>query len=77
MIGRNYGAAGYAQDIRLACYGLDTHDNEFVLGVVGPELYPLSHLIQEMRKTQQTAKFIENLGPFFVGQVIWQSSQKK
>lgn len=73
MIGRAYGDAGYAADIRLACYGLDQKDNEFVLGIVGPELYPLSRLVQEMRKTQQTAKYMQSLGPFFVGKVCWQS----
>lgn len=76
MIGRTYGKCGYAQDIRLACYGLDTHDNEFVLGLVGPELYPLSRLVQEMRKTQQTGKWMESLGPFFVGRVHKQSASK-
>jgi aryl-alcohol dehydrogenase-like predicted oxidoreductase len=73
FIGRNYAQAGYAADIRLACYGLDKNDNEFILGLVGPELYPLSRLVQEMRKTQQTAKYIQSLGPFFVGRVYWQS----
>ncbi|HXV28012.1 MAG TPA: chlorite dismutase family protein [bacterium] len=76
MIGRNFGQAGYAADIRLACHGLDQRDNEFVLGLVGPELYPLSRLVQEMRKTQQTAKYIQSLGPFFVGKAVWQSPAK-
>ncbi len=69
MLGRNYAAGGYASDIRLACFGLDTNDNEFVIGLVGPELYPLSRLIQDMRQTEQTTKYIESLGPFFVGKV--------
>ncbi len=69
MLGRSYAAGGYASDIRLACYGLDTNDNEFVIGLVGSELYPLSKLIQDMRKTEQTTKYIESLGPFFVGKV--------
>lgn len=67
MLGRNYAAAGYASDIRLACFGLDPNDNEFVIGLVGAELYPLSRLIQDMRQTEQTTKYIESLGPFFVG----------
>lgn len=66
-IGRSYGESGYAADIRLACYGLDVRDNEFVLGLVGPELHPLSKLVQDMRKTRQTAQYIQSLGPFFVG----------
>lgn len=69
MLGRSYAAGRYASDIRLACFGLDTNDNEFVIGLVGPELYPLSRLIQDMRKTEQTTKYIESLGPFFVGKV--------
>lgn len=72
MLGRSYAAGGYASDIRLACFGLDTNDNEFVIGLVGQELYPLSRLIQDMRKTEQTAKYIESLGPFFVGKVLKQ-----
>ena len=69
MLGRGYAAGGYASDIRLASFGLDTNDNEFVIGLVGPELYPLSRLIQDMRQTEQTTKYIESLGPFFVGRV--------
>lgn len=73
MIGMAYGEAGYAHDIRLACFGLDKNDNEFVIGLAGPDLYPLSKLVQDMRKTQQTAKYIQSLGPFFVGKAVWQS----
>ena len=73
MIGMAYGEAGYAHDIRLACFGLDKNDNEFVIGLVGPDLYPLSKIVQDMRKTEQTAKYIQSLGPFFVGKVCWQS----
>lgn len=69
MLGRDYAAAGYASDIRLACFGLDLNDNEFVIGLVGAALYPLSRLIQDMRQTEQTTKYIESLGPFFVGKV--------
>ncbi len=72
-IGMSYGQAGLAHDIRLVCYGLDARDNEFVLGLVGPELHPLSRVVQDMRKTQQTAKYMQSLGPFFIGKVFWQS----
>lgn len=68
-LGMGYGAAGYAHDIRLACHGLDRNDNEFLLGLVSSQLYPLSRLVQDMRKTQQTSKYIQSLGPFFVGKV--------
>lgn len=72
-IGMSYGQSGLAHDIRLACYGLDRNDNEFVLGLLSNELHPLSHLVQRMRSTQQTARYIQSLGPFFVGKVFWQS----
>lgn len=73
MIGMNYGKSDFAHDIRLACHGLDQNDNEFVIGLVGPDLYPLSRIVQDMRKTQQTSKYIQSLGPFFVGRAAWQS----
>ncbi len=73
-LGRAYGDSDLAHDIRLACHGLDTHDNDFVIGLVGRELHPLSHLVQAMRKTTQTSEYLQTLGPFFVGRVLWQSS---
>lgn len=73
VLGKPYAEGGHAYDIRLACHGLDRDDNEFVLGLVGPRLYPLSRLVEDMRKTQQTAKYIQSLGPFFVGKACWQS----
>ena len=69
QIGMAYGAQELAHDVRLACHGLDAGDNEFVIGLVGRELYPLSHLVQAMRRTRQTSEFIEKMGPFFVGYV--------
>jgi hypothetical protein len=74
-IGMSYGAADYAHDIRLACHGLDKHDNDFIVGLLGKELYPLSSVVQSMRKTQQTALYLERLGPFFVGRAVWQSAE--
>ena len=74
LIGISFGTADFAHDIRLACHGLDQKDNDFVIGLVGKDLTPLSQCIQEMRKTQQTSKYIKTLGPFFVGKVLWQSS---
>lgn len=73
-IGKAYGAANLVHDIRLACHGLDWNDNEFVLGLIGKELHPLSHVVQAMRKTKQTAEYIVQMGPFFVGHVAWRSS---
>jgi hypothetical protein len=69
-IGMAYGAGELAHDIRLACHGIDASDNEFLIGLVGPELHPLSHLVQTMRKTRQTSEFIAKMGPFFVGHVL-------
>jgi chlorite dismutase len=76
VLGRAYGEADLAHDVRLACHGLDVHDNDFVIGLVGRELYPLSHLVQAMRKTVQTSQYIQTLGPFFVGHAVWQSTHR-
>jgi len=73
VLGRAYGDADLAHDIRLACHGLDVADNDFVIGLVGRDLHPLSHLVQGMRRTAQTSEYIQTLGPFFVGHVLWQS----
>ena len=72
-IGMAFGAGDYAHDVRLACHGLDKLDNDFVVGLVGKELFPLSAVVQAMRKTQQTSLYLERLGPFFIGRAIWQS----
>lgn len=72
-LGRAYGEAGYAVDIRLECHGLDRDDNEFVIGILGAELAPLSKLIKDMRSTRQTSEFIQEMGPFFIGRVIYQA----
>ncbi len=69
-LGIAYGQQELAHDVRLACHGIDAGDNEFVIGLVGRELHPLSHLVQAMRKTRQTSEFIEKMGPFFVGYVL-------
>ena len=74
-IGRAYGSKDYGHDIRLACHGLDVNDNDFVTALVGKELHPLSHIVQRMRKTQQTSKYLESLGPFFVGKAVYQSGR--
>ena len=71
-IGMAFGAGDYAHDVRLACHGLDRDDNDFVIGLVGKELFPLSAVVQSMRRTQQTALYLDRLGPFFVGRAIWQ-----
>jgi chlorite dismutase len=72
-IGMSYGAGDYAHDIRLACHGLDKDDNDFIVGLIGKELYPLSRIVQDMRRTQQTSLYLERLGPFFVGRAVYQS----
>ncbi|MDQ3671888.1 MAG: chlorite dismutase family protein [Actinomycetota bacterium] len=75
-VGMAFGRAGLGYDIRLACHGLDKLDNDFVIGLLGPELHPLSIIVQRMRKTRQTSLHLERLGPFFVGRVAWQSGSK-
>ncbi len=70
MIGRAYGERDLAHDVRLACHGLDTNDNEFLIGLIGSELHPLSHVVQSMRGTVQTSQYIQQMGPFFVGRAI-------
>ena len=72
-IGMAYGRQDLAHDVRLACHGLDSGDNEFVIGLIGKELFPLSAVVQSMRKTQQTSLYLDRLGPFFVGRAVWQS----
>jgi hypothetical protein len=73
-LAKRYGLGGHAADVRLACHGLDKNDNDFIIGLLGPELHPLSAVIQEMRKTEQTSQYLDSLGPFFVGRVGWQKS---
>ncbi len=75
QIGMAYGQAELGHDVRLACHGMDAEDNEFVIGLVGKDLYPLSHLVQAMRKTRQTSEFIAKMGPFFVGYVLHRSGK--
>lgn len=75
-LGKRYGFAGLASDIRLACHGLDKNDNDFIVGLLGSELFPLSAVVQEMRGTEQTSQYLDSLGPFFVGKVAWQSSNR-
>jgi chlorite dismutase len=72
-IGMAFGRAGLGYDIRLACHGLDRDDSDFVVGLLGPELHPLSIIVQRMRKTKQTSLHLERLGPFFVGRRAWSS----
>ena len=71
-LGHRYGSAGLALDVRLACHGLDRNDNDFIIGLLGAELFPLSSIVQAMRGTEQTSRYLESLGPFFVGRTAWQ-----
>ncbi|MBI3297370.1 MAG: chlorite dismutase family protein [Elusimicrobia bacterium] len=72
-IGHAFGEADLAHDVRLACHGLDKTDHDFVIGLLGKRLHPLSALVERMRKTTQTSSYIEHMGPFFVGKALWQS----
>ena len=71
-IGRAYGKADHAHDIRLACHGLDRDDNDFIVALMGKDLGPLSKIVQHMRRTKQTSQFLDRLGPFFIGRAVWQ-----
>ena len=69
-IGRIFGEAGYADDVRLECFGLDQADNEYVIGLLGPRLDALSRLVKAMRSTEQTSEHMASIGPFFVGRRV-------
>lgn len=71
-IGHSFGEAGFAKDVRLASFGMDKRDNDFVIGLIGKELYPLSACVQAMRKTKQTSFHMQEMGPFFIGHAVWQ-----
>ncbi len=71
-LGARFSAGDFGNDIRLDCRGLDAGDNDFVIGLVGKELFPLSAMVQAMRATRQTSEFLERLGPFFIGKAVWQ-----
>jgi hypothetical protein len=73
-VGRAYGSQDLAHDVRLACHGLDQDDNDFVIGLIGKELHPLSHVVQAMRQTRQTAEFMDKMGPFFVGRAVFRNA---
>jgi chlorite dismutase len=73
-LGALFSAGDFGNDIRLDCRGLDTNDNDFVIGLIGKDLFPLSAMVQAMRKTRQTSEFLEKLGPFFIGKAVWQNA---
>jgi len=76
VIGFAFGRADYAHDIRLASHGLDKNDADFVIGLLGKELFPLSAIVQTMRKTTQTSLYLERLGPFFIGRAVWKRASE-
>lgn len=71
-LGATFTAGDLGYDIRLDSRGLDKNDNDFMIGLIGKDLHPLSAMVQAMRKTRQTSEFLTNLGPFFVGKAVWQ-----
>ena len=48
-----------------------------LIGLIGKDLHPLSHVVQAMRKTRQTREFIVQMGPFFVGRVVARTREAK
>ena len=75
-IGRAFGMEGFAKDVRLACAGLDINDNDFVIGLIGDKLYPMSKLVETMRITKQTSTHMQSIGPFWIGRAVYQSDAK-
>ena len=71
-IGHAFGASRLAYDVRLDSRGLNRDDNDFVIGILGRELHPLSKVVEQMRSTRQTSQYLERLGPFFTGRVFQQ-----
>ena len=43
------------------------------LGIGDPDRGTYPHIVQAMRRTQQTSLYLDRLGPFFVGRAVWQS----
>ena len=76
QMARRAGEAGKVVDVRLACHGLNTRDDDFIVGLLGPQLQWLSRLVQEMRSSRQTAEHLEHMGPFFVGRTIWRTGPR-
>ena len=76
QLGALFSAGDLGYDIRLDCRGIATNANALVLRLIGKHLFPLSAMVQAMRKTRQTSEFLENLGPFFIGKAAWQHVAK-
>ena len=73
-IGRRYGVAGLAADVRLACHGLDKHDNDFVIGLLGPKLFRSPQSSRKCARPNKPPSTWTASAPFFVGRTAWQSS---
>jgi chlorite dismutase len=71
-MGKRFGKANLAHDIRLSCHGLDFNDNDFIIGVLSADLTAASSVVQAMRKSLQTMHHLDSLGPFFTGRVLAQ-----
>jgi chlorite dismutase len=74
-IGAWFTGAGYVDDVRLDCFGLDPDDNEFVIGLFAPRLDWASRLVKSMRSSEHTSSYIERLGPFYVGRRVGHTIQ--
>ncbi len=72
-LAKRYGAGGHAADVRLACHGLDKNDNDFIIGLLGPKLHPLSADRAGDAQDGADLAISRQLGPFFVGKAVWQS----
>ena len=75
-IGRGFASGDLVHDLRLSCHGLHRDDADFITGLFSGQLHPLSAIVQRMRKTAQTSRYLQRLGPFFVGRVRWRSAPR-
>jgi hypothetical protein len=68
-IGMSFGAGDYAHDIRLACYGLDKNDNDFVIGLLGKDLFWwLTHLrVMRVTADSRLGRRVQARGEFVIG----------
>lgn len=61
--------AGFGRAL-LKSHGLDQHANEFVQGLLGPDLHQLSTVVEATRRSPLHSEYVAASGPFFVGRAI-------
>jgi chlorite dismutase len=73
VIGKSYGEANLAHDVRLACHGLDANDNEFVIGLVAGCIRFRTWADHAERGRPPSSS---SDGTVFVGRVAWRSKER-